>query len=158
METIGIEQSSYEEQRNKPMPSKNHALIQGNLYFLIRQLFGDRYQILPEIRLKLSSSDAVPDLAIYQNLEFTPGFDEIKMEEMPLGVIEILSPTQSLAELIKKSAQYFEAGIQSYWLVLPDVLTVYVFSTPGEFEIFSKKETLKDRELGIELDLGEVFK
>ncbi len=158
MESITIDNKTYEQERNKPMPSKNHAIIQGNLYFIIRQLFGEQYQILPELSLKMTPNDKVPDLAIYKNLEFTPGLDEVKMEEMPLGVIEILSPSQSLSDLISKSSKYFEAGILSYWLVLPDVLTIYVFKAPGDFVVFSKQEQLFDSVLGIELDLGEVFK
>lgn len=113
---------------------------------------------MPELSLKISPKDKVPDLAIYKKLEFTPGLDEVKVKEMPLGVIEILAPSQSMSELISKSRKYFDAGIKSYWLVLPDVLTVYVYKAPGDFEVFSKKEILKDRQLGIELDLGEVFK
>ncbi|HFA48509.1 MAG TPA: Uma2 family endonuclease [Bacteroidetes bacterium] len=157
MEAVA-EISTYEQQRNKPIPSKNHSIVQGNLYFLIRQLFGKQYKILPELSLKISPKDKVPDLAIYKKLEFTPGLDEVKVKEMPLGVIEILAPSQSMSELISKSRKYFDAGIKSYWLVLPDVLTVYVYKAPGDFEVFSKKEILKDRQLGIELDLGEVFK
>ena len=158
MEAIAIQNKTYEQLREKPMPSKNHSIVQGNLYFLIRQLFGGKFRIMPEISLRMTPKDKVPDLAIYQNLEFTPGSDEIKMEVMPLGVIEILSPSQSVADLIAKSKKYFEAGIKSYWLVIPDLLTVYVFKAPGEFEIFSKKDILNDNELDIQLDLTEVFK
>ena len=78
--------------------------------------------------------------------------------EAPLVAIEILSPTQSLTELITKSAQYFEDGVKSYWLVLPDLTCIYVFDAPLQYQFFSKHDTLVDEQLKLELDLQEVFK
>ncbi|MCB9039678.1 MAG: Uma2 family endonuclease [Lewinellaceae bacterium] len=106
--------SEYELERDKPVPSKNHAIVQGNLHFLIRSAYGKRYTVLPEVSIIISSREKVPDIAIYPSMEFTPGEDETRLENAPLGVIEILSPSQSLAELIAKSAAYFEGGVLSY--------------------------------------------
>lgn len=153
-----VDLSEYEIERGKPMPSKNHAIIQANLILALQPKYADRFRILPEINLDLSIRDRVPDLAIYRSVEFTPGADEVRMTEMPLCVIEILSPQQSMADLLTKRAEYFAAGVQSYWLVLPDLLSVYVFHSPEDYEVFAKQETLTDKILGIELALGEVFK
>jgi Uma2 family endonuclease len=62
-----------------------------------------------------------------------------------------------LGDLIAKSYDYFDSGVQSYWLIIPDLTTIYVFSAPHEFEVFIKKETLVDAKLGIELELGAIF-
>lgn len=157
METTFI-QSTYETERGKPMPSKNHAIVQQRLTVQLVNQFGKKYEFLPEISLGATEKERVPDLAIYPILEFTPGEDEVRMEEVPLGVIEILSPTQSLAELISKSGDYFAAGVKSYWLVIPDLRTIYVFSAPGEYEVFTKKEMLKDDQLDIEISLADIFR
>ncbi len=157
MESTAISKSEYELERDKPVPSKNHAIIQGNLYFLIRNAYGERLSPLPEVSIKASPKEKVPDIAIFPKVEFTPGEDEVRMENAPLGVIEILSPSQSLTELISKSAAYFEAGVQSYWLVLPDLRSIYVFSAPGEYQLFAKEDKLEDPRLEIELELKEVF-
>ena len=53
---------------------------------------------------------------------------------------------------------YFEAGIQSYWLVLPDLKTIFVFDQPGEYEVYSKKQQLVDKVLDIQLELSDIFK
>ena len=157
MDTI-LAQSEYEIERGKPMPSKNHAIVQRNLVFNLQLKYGDRYGVLPEINLDLPTRERVPDLAIYRSVEFTPGADEVRMTEVPLGVIEILSPQQSINDLMVKRGEYFAAGVQSYWLVLPDLLSVYVFYSPEEYEVFTRQEVLKDKKLEIELELGEVFK
>ncbi|MFK7949661.1 MAG: Uma2 family endonuclease [Saprospiraceae bacterium] len=155
MQTI-ITEPQYEIERGKPMPSKNHAFVQGNLYFHLRSMF-EQFQILPEISLQLSSSEKVPDLAIFDNIEFTPGNDEIRVKQTPLAVIEILSPKQNLGDLLAKAHIYFENDIKSYWLILPDLKSIYVFKSPQDYVVFLKKELLKDDVLGIELDLGKIF-
>ncbi|MCW5924616.1 MAG: Uma2 family endonuclease [Saprospiraceae bacterium] len=149
--------SDYEIERGKPMPSKNHAIVQANLLLAI-QPRNPQFRILPELTIDFPVRDRVPDLAFYRQVEFTPGDDETAMTEMPLGLVEILSPSQSTSELMQKLKEYFGAGVQSYWIVLPDFLTVYVYYSPDDFEVFTKKETLTDKKLGIELNLGEIFK
>lgn len=150
--------SEYEIERGKPMPDKNHALIQGNLYFLIRLLYGEKYTALPEINLELPVRERVPDLAIYPKIDFNPDENEVRMKQAPLCAIEILSAKQDLSELMTKRAEYFTGGVLSYWLVLPSLYTIYVFYSPSEYYIFSGKDKLEDNKLGIELSLAEVFK
>jgi Uma2 family endonuclease len=148
--------TEYELERDKPMPSKHHSIIQGNLNFLIRSKYGDSFRLLPEISLDLPIKDRVPDLAIYRPMPY--GEEAIKMTDLPLCAIEIISPTQNHIDLLIKRRQYFDAGIQSYWLVFPDPKSVYVYSSPDEFEVYSYREVLKDSVLDIELPLSEVFK
>lgn len=150
--------SDYEIERNKPMPDKNHAFIQGNFLFFIRLKYGDRFRVLPEINLDLPIRERVPDVAIYPPMDFIPDENELRMKEIPLGVIEVLSAKQDLAELMVKRAEYFAAGVQTYWLALPALRTVYVFYSPEEYDIYSGKDIMHDKKLGIALDLTEIFK
>jgi len=149
--------SDYEIERGKPMPSKNHAIVQANLLLAIQPKY-PHLRILPELTIDFSTRDRVPDLAFYRSVTFTPGDDETVMTEIPLGLIEILSPSQSPSDLMLKRSEYFSAGVQSYWIVLPDFLTIYVYHAPDVFEVFSKNEVLLDEKLGIELPLSEIFK
>jgi len=157
METTLL-QSEYEIERGKPMPSRNHAYIQSKIIKLLDRKYADTYEGISELSLMVEGKERVPDVLIYKNFEFRPGNDEVKVTEMPLAVVEILSPTQQLGDLIAKSYLYFDAGIKSYWLVLPDLTTIYIFSAPHEYEAFVKKGTLKDTQLDIELDLEAIFK
>jgi Uma2 family endonuclease len=150
--------SIYEMERGKPIPSKNHAIVQGNIYFLLRQKYEPQYRFLPEVSIVVGGQERIPDIAVYPPLDFSPGRDEVRLEEVPLSIVEILSPQQHLTDLIAKSYQYFEAGIRSYWLVLPDLTTVYVFSSPDEYEVFAKKGVIKDPALGIELPVEAIFR
>lgn len=155
-EEIATTQNEYEIERDKPTPSKHHAFIQGNLIFYLRLKYGEIFSVLPEISLNLPIRERVPDLAIYPSMEY--GEEEVKMTQIPLCLVEILSPTQNHIDLILKRREYFDAGIKSYWLVFPDPKSVYVYSNPDEFEVFSYRDVLRDPALDIELPLSEIFK
>jgi Uma2 family endonuclease len=156
--TAQLALSDYEIERGKPMPDKNHAFVQENLLFNIKLSNRDRFRVLPEITLGLPIRERVPDLAIYPLMDFIPGDNELRMSEVPLGVVEILSAKQDLSELMMKRSEYFAAGVKSYWLALPALKTIYVFYSPEEYDIYSGKDLLRDKQLDIELDLTEIFK
>lgn len=101
--------------------------------------------------------DAVPDIAIYPTLQTDFLHDVASMTEMPLTVIEIVSPSQSDAEIVAKFEQYFDAGVKSCWLVLPIFQAISVYSAVGKYHFFTEDKTLTDPITGIELSLSEVF-
>ncbi|MCB0519141.1 MAG: Uma2 family endonuclease [Lewinellaceae bacterium] len=148
--------TDYETERNKPMPSFNHGSIQANLIILLAA-FRSKYRPVSELSLELSDWPSVPDVSLYPWKELDTMHDQIKVSEPPLCVMEILSPTQSLADLLAKAHSYFGHGVQSCWLVLPGLDNVYVFSSPDEYEIFKMGEKLQDKKLGIEFDVNGIF-
>jgi Uma2 family endonuclease len=150
--------SDYEIKRGKPMPDKNHSIIQSRLNYALTRDNGSDYSILTEINVDFPVRERVPDLAIYPILNFNPDENELRMEEVPLGAIEILSEAQSPRELLKKRSEYFFGGVKSYWFVLPALRTVYVYSAPDTYELFTHRDILKDPILNIELDLKEIFR
>jgi len=151
-----LELTPYETERGKPMPSRNHASVQTNLIYAFAP-YRSTFRILSEIGLDLSNWESVPDIAVYPKMEIDFLHDEVSMKEPPLTVIEILSPTQSLQELVTKAEKYFEHGVKSCWLALLSLRNVYVFSSPTEYEVFTHKDVLKDPVLAVEMPLAEVF-
>jgi len=144
--------------RKKGMGSENHSYIQARIVRLLDRKYLDTISILTELSLSIGGSEKIPDIAIFKEFEFKPGKDIIKSKQVPLGVMEILSPTQSLTELVVKSNTYFDIGVKSYWLVAPDVETIYVYYIDGEREAFTKKDKLVDKHLNVELELSDIFK
>lgn len=156
MEAV-TEQSAYEQDRGKPMPSKVHAYIQMNIGFELKTRYKDRFTFLSELSLDLDGWWSVPDLSIYAKMVIDVRRDEIRMTTPPLCAIEIISPMQSLQELVDKAKAYFEHGVQSCWLVLPGLRSIYVFSSFDDFKTFTHTDTLLDDTLKISIPLGEVF-
>ena len=155
--TAANELSAYELERNKPMPSLNHSIIQANLIIELAS-FRNKYNIASELSLDLSDWPSVPDVSIFPKKEIDLKNDVIAMKEPPLGVIEILSPSQSLSELTSKASGYFAHGVRSCWIVLPTLANIYVFSSPDDYAIFRASETLHDEKLDISFPLEAVFK
>lgn len=156
--TTSLALSDYEIERGKPMPDKNHAFVQGNFLIQLFLKYNTLYRALPEVNLDLPIRERVPDLAIFPPMDFVADENEIRMRQVPLGVIEILSAKQDLTELMIKCSEYFSAGVKSYWLALPALKTIYVFYSPDEYVIYSGKDILQDKKLNIELDLVDIFK
>ncbi|MEM9886834.1 MAG: Uma2 family endonuclease [Bacteroidota bacterium] len=149
--------SIYEIERNKPMPDKLHSYLQKRLIFLLELHYRKVYETLPELNIIFEGEKKVPDLAIYekQALDFTK--NETNITLIPVGAIEILSGQQVISNLTNKLEKYLSAGVKSYWLVLPELRSIYVFHTADESFIYGKKDVLKDEVLGIELNMKDVF-
>ncbi|MBD2753378.1 Uma2 family endonuclease [Spirosoma validum] len=148
--------SDYEADRRKPMPSKNHAFIQMRISGTLFSCYASQFTILPEIRIEITGSDYTPDICIYPLIPFDSRHDEIRMTELPLTAIEILSPTQSVEELVAKFEVYFGAGVRSGWLVQPALQTIFLLTPDQKISVFHD-ELLVDPTTGIELNLSEVF-
>jgi len=79
-----------------------------------------------------------PDISLYQGHRKLSSFDDVlRMTEMPLLVIEILSPKQTLDELLTKFKAYFTLGIKSCWLVTPSIRAIAVYSQSKHWKTFS---------------------
>lgn len=71
--------------------------------------------------------------------------------------IEILSPSQTVTELIDKAKAFFATGVKSYWLVQPALRTIFVLLPDGD-ELVFHNDTLADPTNGISIDLKKVFR
>lgn len=152
-----VGESTYEKERNKPMPSKNHGKIQTRVLVNLVNNFSIKYEFISELSLELNEWLCTPDIAIYNKEPLDVYNDEVRMSTPPLGIIEILSPTQTLNDLTDKAVTYFEHGVKSCWLVLPTLKTIYVFSGREQFEAFVQDEVVKDHVLDIQLPLSNIF-
>jgi Uma2 family endonuclease len=149
--------SQYELERGKPMPSKFHGFIQTKIASRFDNDYGERFICFSELSLELSSWESVPDLSIYAKSDIDMSEDEIEVSVPPLCVVEILSPSQSLQELLAKAKRYFSYDVKSCWLVIPGLKNIYVFSSPDDYQIFRDNQTLHDAVIDVKLELAKVF-
>ncbi|TAE15301.1 MAG: Uma2 family endonuclease [Bacteroidetes bacterium] len=158
METLVLEKpSAYEIERNKPTPSKFHSKVQANIVFELTLHYEQQYDTFSELTLEFTEGDIVPDICLFQKGVLSFAEEEIRVSVPPVLAIEILSPTQSLHELLTKAGKYFQNGVLSYWLVIPLLRSIHVFSSANEYEVYKKKDILQDNASGISIDLGKVF-
>jgi Uma2 family endonuclease len=148
---------SYEQERGKPMPSELHGYVQGKLLSKLDNAYEDTYSFFSELTLSLNNWESVPDIAIYPKRKLNFREDRIQVTAPPLCAIEILSPSQSLQELVSKADKYFSYGVKSCWLVIPSLENVYVFSSTDNYTIFRSHQKLVDPVLSVELELAKIF-
>jgi Uma2 family endonuclease len=156
-----IGQTSYETEymleRGKPMPSKNHAKLEARISRALLNQYLDVFDIQNEVSLELTSGKATPDVAIFPLSEDDWVNDEIRVKEPPLMVIEILSPTQGIAEIKDKIFDiYFPGGVKSAWILIPTVQTISVFTPDGKMKTYTSG-IVKDDNIGLELDMASIF-
>lgn len=150
--------SQYEIERNKPMPSLNHSILQINLGIALA-VYKEKYTLASELKLKLPPDnwESVPDISILPKTKLNFKKDVTAYTDPPLATIEILSPTQSLTDLTSKTQAYFKYGVKSCWIVLPEFKNIYVFTSNDNYEIFKDTDTLLDKNLDISFSLNEIF-
>jgi Uma2 family endonuclease len=150
--------TDYETERDKPMPSRNHALVQSQIGYILKRDYGNEFSILSELSLSLMPKDATPDLCIYPKMTINLEDDDvIKMVEPPLTAIEILSPEQALNDLVRKSRkQYFPNGVKSVWFVFPSLKTLALVAQGVSVKYFTEGIML-DSATGIRIDVVEAF-
>src|SRR3990172_4869098 len=123
MNTGAVERPlSYEEERGKPMPSENYAIVQMNLGIELAK--HKEYRVMSELSLDLAGQPLTPDLSVSPRRP--PNFlhDTIRRTDPPLTVIEIPSPTQGFQEIMEKVNGYLQNGVKSCWVVNPPQRTI----------------------------------
>ena len=159
------EEMANEESR---MPSRNHSFLMGRITGL---LFNEeRFTVMPGLSLDTSQVDLsqfdikakdelIPDISLYPNEVGLGGpLDELKMKEMPLSVIEILSPRQSMNDIIAKFHAYFALGIKSCWLIMPAIKSITVYLKLSQHKTFHLNDNeVVDEVIDIRLPMPKIF-
>ncbi len=149
-------ETDYETERGKPMPNRIHGAIQGQINFLLRLAYNQEYQFPNEVSLD-TTPPTTPDICIYPKKKLDWRTTAAKEIEMPITAIEILSPSQSLDELVAKAEDsYFSEGVKSAWIVVPALKTIIVL-LPDEQKLYFTTGTLEDPATGIQIPVEKVF-
>jgi Uma2 family endonuclease len=156
--------------------SQNHALIQLRLGSQLLN-FDDKFNAATELSLDISSPkrqqilnkyhiqaerELKPDICLYYADEFDyldPTHEEddvVRVEKVPLLCVEVVSPSQGNAEILRKFRVYFALGVKSCWYVDPNLKLIKVYSSPKQSKTFDEGEVI-DSVLEIRLPLNKIF-
>ena len=155
METNPVE--FFEEYHSEDIMSLNHSRIINRVSVAISR-YDNKYDVFPELELELTTGKCKPDISIYENLPADWFNDIIFYNQAPIVAVEILSPKQALTDLTDKAfKQYFPAGVQVVWLIIPTTRILQALLPDGSIQTWSNG-VMKDPVTGMELDLGYLFK
>jgi Uma2 family endonuclease len=78
---------------------------------------------------------------------------------VPSLVVEVISPTNTMDEVLTRVHEYFRAGVQGVWLILPVVQQVYVYEGPTQVRILAIADELDAEPIlpGFRLALASLF-
>jgi Uma2 family endonuclease len=112
-------------------------------------------------RLSPGGPSRRPDVA-FVGLENWPddyGVDPAEWEQVPLIAIEIVSPTNTAAELAEKRADYFAAGVRHVWVVYPRQQQVEVYDSATGSRVLRGDDVLEAGGVlpGFRLRISDLF-
>jgi len=153
-----------------PAPSMRHQEISGKLNMLLSIFFQESpcrvYAaptdiVLPIADRKRERSHTVvqPDLCVICDLSI---IDKQAAFGAPTLIVEILSPHTKKKDLQLKYEIYEEAGVQEYWIIMPEeeLLEQFVLND-GRYtriQTYTKHDKISSRAVdGLDIDLNIVF-
>ena len=73
--------------------------------------------------------------------------------------VEVISPSDTAAEVARKVAEYLAAGSQRVWVVYPSLRQVFIHRADGSVLSYSEGDVITDEALlpGFSLPLSEIF-
>jgi Uma2 family endonuclease len=78
---------------------------------------------------------------------------------IPDLAVEVVSPSDTAAEVQAKVAEYFGVGVRLVWVVYPDQEEVYAYESPRVVRIFGREDAVDGGAVlpGFAMPLAEVF-
>ncbi|MCD9022653.1 Uma2 family endonuclease [Cohnella silvisoli] len=167
-EFLGMEEDRYEivegiRYELKPAPTVTHQQISGSLHIMLYHTCHANGTILySPIDVYLDADNQFqPDL-VYILHENAAIIKEKRIEGAPDLVVEILSPSTSNNDKVRKKRQFERYGVKEYWIVDPVHRTIDQFIlNKGKFDLF-ETYIIFDRMTSplfscIDIDMSRVF-
>ena len=78
---------------------------------------------------------------------------------VPELAVEVVSPHETLRSARRKVGDYFRAGAEAVWLVLPDVAEIHIYSSPTAVRIVTRPDVLTGDPVvpGFRIALADLF-
>ncbi len=140
-----------------PAPTTPHQVLVRRIVFAFAKVVGEERILFSPVDLHLDDENIYqPDLLILQTeMGINPRQREV---EMPVLVVEVLSPSTAAYDLGVKSRRYLEWGVHEVWLVDPDARTVEIRG-PGGITRSGPDGVARSAAVdGLEVDLERLFR
>lgn len=102
----------------------------------------------------------VPDVGFVRTERLPEGFDDGGfLRVAPDLVVEIISPSDRMVEILAKVVMWLESGTSLLWLVNAATQTVTVYVPDGDLQVLTVEDTLDGGEIlpGFSLPVRDIF-
>ena len=150
----------------KPIPQKQHSIIQKKLLFAIDPILSDAGigQAFPELRCTFGGRAVVPDVVVFEEAHistYDENDDAINIVSIPPDwTIEILSPEQSTTRVLKNISHCLAHGTQMGWLIDPTDRSIFICLPDRTFQMIDEPTTILPVPAfatAIELTVEQIF-
>jgi Uma2 family endonuclease len=160
METLELEELDYlvheSEEEDDEMPSFTHGQIQLRLLNTLNSALEQKYEAYPPITFQGAKRRYTPDVAIFPKRVNTRQKTYLVEKMPPLLAIEIISPGQTMMEMVFKCAEMLESGVKECWIAEPANDTVTVCREDTQF-VRHRGESLEYSLCTRVLTVDEIF-
>jgi len=127
-----------------------HSIVQSNVIFALRLRYPNLC-VWPEMRIwTVAGRCRIPDVLVVSS---DPG--TTILEEPPLLVVEILSPSDEMINVMEKVEEYRAIGVPNIWLLAPARHKAYRAQSNGLEEVFGEMYSHTPE---IRLEFTEIFR
>ncbi len=147
----------------KPMHQGQHSRIQYKLCAVINNI-AEPEKIacaFPELRCNFESRSIVPDVVVFRwdRIPLTEtGKIANRINTYPDWCIEILSPEQSLTQVLDKLLFCSQIGTQLGWLINPEEEVIFVIFGEQKVQLFKNSDVLPVLErIELKLTVEDIF-
>lgn len=130
----------------KPMPQGKHGRLQSKFVALLNAAIEPKKVAvaITELRCTFGGHSIIPDIAVFKR-EHIPVDEEGDIKNVftraPDWIIEILSPGQSSAKVIKKILRCLKNDTQMGWLIDPEDKAVFVYCPQQEVVVLDEPDS-----------------
>ena len=147
-----------------PSAAIEHNDIRDELLTLVRmhlKSHKDQGKALGEQSFRLNMDTVlIPDVALIGPAQISRIVPGAKIQPFgPLLAGEIVSPSNTVDELIHKTQQYLEAGARTVWILVPRSREIHVYSATAHPQILCADELLEEPALlpGFSVRVADLF-
>ena len=138
--------------------TKKHARAQRRIAQILGN-YSDAHRIgdvATELRCLIGNRFLLPDACVVLG-DKSPDSDYL--EHAPDLVVEVKSPTDTLAFVLRKMEEYLAAGTRLGWLILPEEESVLVFARGQEMHVKMRGEELDGADIlpGLTIQVDRIF-
>lgn len=144
------------DEEGKEMSSKIHGWLQRRFLTTLMRLIGKEYEVFPPITFKTTDKGYTPDVCVYPRYPLNILNDAPAENTAPVLAVEIVSQSQNLGDLIRKSLAMIDAGVETCWVVEPTAAIVVVVTAQGRTSLHLG-EFLHHPLLSDPISLDELF-
>ena len=163
-----IEGISYELDQGElvevPNASLLHNKIRGKLIQLLLNHLDShpgRGTVIAEQWFRLNADSVrAPDVALIGSQQASLADNDAAIQPFcPALAAEVVSPSNTVDELIHKTQQYLEAGAQTVWILVPRSREIHVYSATAHPQILCADELLEEPTLlpGFSVPVADLF-